>query len=137
MTKESKVRDVLTDIRLTALNVEDIEAKNKLIKIAQSLDDFVGSSEDYSQIGGSPAAPMQGFPSVGDSVTETPQKPSKFGIDQEQKRYYKVTVDFLYIPASDNLEAREKITEALGTIPEFAGKYNVGEAQGMSVKEPS
>lgn len=125
-TKQRKLREISANLRLSALNIDDLEAKTKLVKIAQNIDEM------YPSMYNNPNFPTIDSPENDDSI-----KPSKFGIDQEQKRYYKIQVEFLYIPASDNLEAREKIMQALQSVPDFAGKFNVGEAQGMSVKEPS
>ena len=144
MTKESKIREISASLRLAALNLDSnlVDTKGKLIKIAQGLDGFspaggdFGGNMDAGLIGGSPGGSMEDSGTLEAPVLETQPK-SKFGIDQEQARYYKVDVEFLYIPASDNLQAREKIMKALQSIPDFRDKFNVGEAQGMSVKDPS
>jgi len=133
MNKQAKISEISANLRLAALNLgpDNIEEKNKLIQIAQGLDNL--GAEEYgvnNLLGGDPQVNPQ-------EAYQTQAGPSKFGIDQEQQRYYKVSVEFLYITASDNQEARNKIIQALASIDAFKNKFNVGEAQGMSVKEPS
>lgn len=153
MTKQDRINEIeeiSADLRFAALSLgkENIEAKDGLIKIAQKLDYLVNSpsggssgSYDTNLMGGYGDNLTSGSDDSVDVSLEQPtsaESPkSKYGIDQEQKRYYKIVAEFLYIPASDNLEARKKVSDALASIPDFEGKVNVGEAQGMSVKEPS
>lgn len=133
MHKTAKeLSDISAELRFVALDVDNQNIKQKLVKIAQDVGDFGLNYLQPEMTGG---LDMMGQEEPAPAATEEAPTPSKFGIDQEQQRYYKVNVEFLYISASDNLQARKKIQQALESIPEFEGKFNVGEAQGQSVKE--
>jgi len=157
----NQTREISASLRVAALNLDteqfggEIDKLiDKLLVIANELDTMSKTAQwggedmtmapgvnDLGAMGGGLDAGGLGgggetLPTAAPDAKET-AVPSKFGLDQPMEQYFKVNVEFLYINAPGNLEAREKIAKLLESIPDIEGKYNVGEAQGMSVKKPS
>jgi len=142
MDNKQQIKEISEDIMLTALHLSDNNLKQKLVKVAQEIfpleenPDYQGAPLTYPSLKDFPLPRNYQGEEIGEDTLE--EEPSKFGIDRKPEQpNFKVTVEFLYIPADNNEEARKKIIDALGGIPdELRDKVNVGEAQAMSVKKP-